>query len=147
MKTNDEILKQLHAFKRWIELQMSKYMIKRIRNEKELVSNEFKNWFSKTEIQWKQSFSNISAQSDVVERKMYIVIEFFRTILKEYIISIDLWDLFLKKVVYILNELISRSTFDEITSFKAVNEAFSNVFHLRTLDCRVYMHVSKLFNR
>ena len=121
-------------------------MIKRIRDQEELISNEFKNWFSKTEIQWKQSFSNISLQNDVVERKMYIVIESLRIILKEYIISIDLWDLFSKKVVYILNKLISRS-FDDVTLFEAINEASLNVFHFRTLDCRVYMHVFKHFSR
>ena len=75
---------------------------------------------------------------------MYIVIESLRIILKKYTISINLYNLFLKKVVYILNILINRLTFDEITSFKAVNEAFLNVSHLRTLDCKVYMHVSKL---
>ena len=133
---------------------MPGFLIRRIRDEEELASNEFKNWFAKTEIQWEQSFSNISAQNDVVERKMYTVIELLRIILKEYTISIDLWNLFLERVIYILNRLISKSVdktvderADDITSFEAVNEVSSNVSHLKTLDCRVYMHVSKLFSR
>ena len=77
---------------------------------------------------------------------MYIVIESFRTILKEYIISINLWDLFLKRVVYILNILISR-LFDHVTSFEVVNKTSSKIFYLRTLNCRVFMDLLKFFNR
>ena len=43
MKTKNEILKQLHAFKKKIKLQNSKYVIKKIRSEEELVLNKFKN--------------------------------------------------------------------------------------------------------
>ena len=52
-------------------------MIRRIRGGGELASNEFKNWFSETGIQWEQSSPNIPAQNGVVERGMYTVIDLF----------------------------------------------------------------------
>ena len=77
---------------------------------------------------------------------MYTVIEPLRTILKEYTISIGLWDLFLERVVYALNRLISRSS-GGVTPFEAVNGAPPNVSNLRALGCRAYMHVPKLPSR
>ena len=88
-------------------------------------------------IQWEPS-PNIPAQNGIVERGMDTVIGPLRTILKEYTISIGLWDLFLEGVVYTLNRLISRSIAGGITPFEAVNGVPPNVSHLRALGCRAY---------
>ena len=52
-------------------------------------------------------------------------------------------------VIYIKNRtiILSESVEEAIISFKNVNDVFSDILNLRALDCRIYTHVLKTFNR
>ena len=60
-----------------------------------------------------------------------------------------LWDLTIKEIVHTWNRIVtsSNSKDEKIISFEFVNDEKSNVSHLRALDCRVYVHVSKTIMR
>ena len=52
-------------------------------------------------------------------------------------------------MIYIKNRIIiiSESNNETIIFFKNVNDVFLNILNLRTLNCRVYTHIFKIFNR
>ena len=52
-------------------------------------------------------------------------------------------------MIYIKNHIIILNENDEkiIIFFKNVNDVFLNISNLRTLNCKVYTHVFKTFNR
>ena len=52
-------------------------------------------------------------------------------------------------MIYIKNRIIilNENNEEAITSFKDVNDVFSDILNLRVLNCRIYTHVLKTFNR
>ena len=102
-------------------------------------------WFKKIDIQWESSASYTSKQNDVIEKRMYTIVNSLRVVHKVFEILMRLWDLIIEEIVHTWNRIVtsSNSRDEKITSFEFVNDEKSNVSHLRALDCRVYMHVSK----
>ena len=60
-----------------------------------------------------------------------------------------MWNVIEDAVIYIKNRIIILNESDEkvITSFENVNDVFSDISNLRALNCRIYTHVLKTFNR
>ena len=76
---------------------------------------------------------------------MYTIVNSLRVVHKVFEIFMKLWDLIIEEIVHTWNRIVtsSNSRDEKITSFEFVNDEKSNVSHLRALDCRVYVHVSK----
>ena len=60
-----------------------------------------------------------------------------------------MWDVIENAVIYIKNRTITSSENDEgaIISFESVNDVSPDISNLRALNCRIYTHVLKTFNR
>ena len=89
MRIKNEILFIFKVFKIWIEKQIKK-QIKRIWADGKLRNNVFNNWFKKIDIQWKLFASDTSEQNDVIERKMYIIVNSIKVVHKTYNIFMKL---------------------------------------------------------
>ena len=141
MRIKDEILFIFKAFRIWIEKQTEK-QIKKIRANDELQNNVFDDWFKKIDIQWKSSASDTFKQNDVIERKMYIIVNSIKVVHKIYNVFMRLWNFIIKKIVYTWNKIVTTSFCrSKITLFKMINEIKSDVLNLRALSCRCYVHV------
>ena len=72
-----------------------------------------------------------------------------RSVLKVMKLLKSMWDVIEDAMIYIKNRIIISSESDEeaITFFENVNGVSSNILNLRALNCRVYTHVFKTFNR
>ena len=148
-KSKAEIFRIVKNFKTFIELQVSDCKIRVIRADDEFLSNAFKDWFKKTDIQWKQSASYISDQNVIIERVMYTIMAVVRSVLKAMKLPKSMWDAIEKEVVYIKNRTIisSESGEETIIPFESVNDVSFNILNLRALNCRAYTHIFKTFNR
>ena len=80
---------------------------------------------------------------------MYTVMVVVRSIFKAMKLSKNMWNVIEDAVVYIKNRIITSNENDEevITFFESVNDVSSDILNLRTLNCRAYTHVFKIFNR
>ena len=147
MRTKDEILLILKAFRTWIEKQTGK-QIKRIRADGELRSNVFDDWFEETDIQWEPSVPDTPEQNGVIERGMYIIVGSIRAVHKTYNVLMRLWDFTIERIVYTWNRIATTSSCRSgVTSFEVVNGVKSDVSNLRALGCRCYVHVLKTSGR
>ena len=146
LKTKEKIIARLKKFRIWIETQSQK-KIKRIQSNDELRSHQFDVWFKKTDIQWESSTLYTSEQNEVIEKNMYTIVESIRAVHKSFDLSIDLWDATIESIVHIWNRIVTSTISRKIISFEIVNNVQSDVSHLRVLECRFYMHVSKIFMR
>ena len=80
-KHKAKIFKIVKNFKMFIEFQISDCKMRVIREDDEFLSNVFKDWFKKTDIQWKQSTSHTSDQNIIIEQIMYTVMTAVRSVL------------------------------------------------------------------
>ena len=80
---------------------------------------------------------------------MYTVMTAVRSMLKAMKLSKSMWDVIKDAVIYIKNRTITLNESDEeaIISFESVNNVSSDISNLRALNCRIYTHVFKTFNR
>ena len=72
-----------------------------------------------------------------------------RSVLKALKLSKNMWNIIEEEVIYIKNRIIiiNESDNEIISFFENVNDVFSDVLNLRTLNCKVYIHIFKTFNR
>ena len=80
---------------------------------------------------------------------MYTIMIVVRSVFKAMKLSKSMWNVIENAMIYIKNRIITSSKSDEkaIILFENVNDVFSDILNLRALDCRVYTHVFKTFNR
>ena len=123
--------------------------MKIVKSKEELLINAFDNWFKKIDVQWEQSASYTSQQNSKIKKAMYTIILAVRSIMKNFRLSLDLWDLIVEAMMYTKNRTIIFNESDEnaITFYEAVNEIRSDVSNFRTLRCRAYTHISKTIFR
>ena len=132
----------------WIERQTN-CKIKIIVTNDEFVFIVFDNWFKEIDIQWKFSAFYTFEQNDVIERTMYTIMFFVRSIFKNIRLSKNLWNLIDEIVVHVKNRILITSDDNDkvITSFEIVNHEKFNVFNLRALNYKTYTHIFKIINR
>ena len=147
-KQKSQLYQIVVFFKTWIELQF-KHKIKNIRDEEKFLSKLFDVWFKKIDIQWEQSTFYIYEQNDIIEKAMYIIMTFIRSILKNMKFSKSFWNVLNEAVIYTKNRIFtfSESFKDFITFYQTMNDALFNVSNFRALDCKVYTHISKTIKR
>ena len=143
MKIKDEILSRLQQFWIWIEKQFNK-KIMRIRADDKLNNKIFVNWFNIINIQWKSLILYIFEQNEVIKRDMYIIASFIQIIHKSCSFSLKLWNYIIEEIIHTWNKIITSFNQWNIILFKYVNDVQSDVFHLKTLNCKVYIYVLKI---
>ncbi len=74
---------------------------------------------------------------------MYILMTSVWSILKEKKLSKALWLELVKAVAYVKNKC---SKINEVILFQTDNEFQSDVSNLRALECKAWIHVSKIIN-
>ena len=80
----------------------------------------------------------------MIKRDIYIIASFIQIIHKSFFLSLKLWDYIIEKIMHTWNKIITSFNQRNIILFKYVNDVQSNVFHLKTLSCRIYVYVSKI---
>ncbi len=111
--------------------------------EDEFRGHKWKNWCKETEIKLKPSASYTSQQNEKTERSMYTLMTSVRSILKKKKLSKALWVELVKAIAYVKNRC---SRIDEVTFFQTENEFQSDVSNLQALECRAWIHVSKIID-
>ena len=144
IKKKSQIFDIVMNFKIWIELQSNR-KLQIVKSKNELFINVFDKWFKKIDIQWKQSISYIFEQNFKIERIMYTIMTFVRSIMRNMQLSFDMWNLIVEIVIYIKNKFVIFNENNEFatTFYETINNARSNVFNFRTLKCKIYTHMFK----
>ncbi len=142
LKLKSETHHKLIEFKTLMKKQIN-MKVKRLRvdEEDEFRDHKWENWCKKTEIKLKSSALYTSQQNEKTERSMYTLMTSVRSILKEKKLSKALWLELVKAVAYIKNRC---SKIDEVIFFQTGNEFQSDVSNLWALECRAWVHVSKI---
>ena len=78
---------------------------------------------------------------------MYIIVSFIKVIHKSFFFSLKLWNYIIKEIMHTWNRIITSFNQADIILFKYINDVQSNVFYLRILNCKIYVHVSKIIMR
>jgi len=142
LKLKSETHHKLIEFKTLMKKQIN-MKVKRLQvnEEDEFRDHKWKNWCKETEIKLKSSALYISQQNEKTECSMYTFMISVRSILKEKKLSKALWLKLVKAVAYVKNRC---SRVDEIILFQTDNEFQSDVSNLRALECKAWVHVSKI---
>ena len=144
LKLKSETHHKLIEFKTLMKKQIN-MKVKRLQvdEEDEFRDHKWENWCKETEIKLKSSAFYTSQQNEKTEHSMYILMTSVWSILKEKKLSKALWLELVKAVAYVKNKC---SKINEVILFQTDNEFQSDVSNLRALECKAWIHVSKIIN-
>ncbi len=144
LKLKSETHHKLIEFKTLMKKQIN-MKVKRLQvdEEDEFRGHKWENWCKETEIKLKSSAFYIFQQNEKTEWSMYTLMTSVRSILKEKKLSKALWLKLVKAVTYVKNRC---SRINEVTLFQTDNEFQSNISNLQALECRAWVHVSKIID-
>lgn len=145
LKLKSEAHHKLMEFKTLMKKQTNKE-VKRLRVDGggEFRGHKWEDWCKETGIKLEPSAPHTPQQNGKAERSMYTLVASVRSILKEKKLSKALWAELVKAVAYTKNRCPG---VDGVTPFQTGNEFEPDVSNLRTLECRVWVHVSNITNR
>ena len=148
IKKKSQIFDIVMNFKIWIKFESNK-KLQIVKSKNELFINVFDKWFKKINIHWKQSTFYIFEQNFKIERIMYTIMTFVRSIIRNMQLSFNMWNFIVEIVIYIKNKIVIFNENNEFatTFYETINNVYSNVFNFRTLKCKIYTFVFKTTTR
>ena len=109
-------------------------------DENEFVDENFQEFLINNEIRWESRASYVSKQNEKSERMNYIFMTSVRSMLVVKKLFKFLWKKMIKIAIYIKNKNLE---INDIISYERLKDDKSNLKHMRTVEARTWVHISK----
>ena len=109
-------------------------------DENEFVDENFQEFLINNEIRWESRALYVSKQNKKLERINYTFMTSVRFMLVVKKLSKFLWKEMIKTVIYIKNKSFE---INDIISYERLKDDKFNFKHIRTIEARTWMHISK----
>ncbi len=134
----NDVLSMIREFLKTIRIKYDQ-IVRFIRmNDERILKFEYRDFMKMRKIVTKWFVSYTSSQNDEIKRSEKILIIKTRAMRIKTNLSANLWSEVFKSVNYMNNRILKRALIWK-TFFETLTEKKSNLFHLQSYDCRIYL--------
>jgi hypothetical protein len=134
----NDVLSMIREFLKTIRIKYDQIVRFTQMNDERILRFEYRNFMKMRKIATKWFVSYTSFQNDIIERFEKVLMIKAKALRIKTNLSINLWSKIFKAVDYLNNQILRRALAWK-TFFETLTEEKSNLSHLQSYDCRIYL--------